>query len=221
LFRHPLFHAAKGFFVAFIATAATTTACGSSDTKKTGAGGAAGTAVSSAGAAGLGATSGGGLSGAGGVPFGAGGSISFGAGGAPTACKMTGEACQNSLDCCDGAACNNTSEVPALNGCHPGCTQSSDCATGCCVKFSNGNGGICADAMWCSCGMDGTHCGTMLPQCCSGQTCLAGDAMRSFYECKKICATNADCTTNCCVPLTGLNMSACLDPMYCPAPPTP
>lgn len=165
---------------------------------------ASGGAIGMAGASGSGA--GGGASGA---PAGTGGA---------GLCRRSGEPCSTPLDCCDDATCNSTSAVPELNGCHPRCMQNTDCATGCCIPFSGQTRGFCGDAKWCSCGAAGARCGSTMPMCCADQTCLAGDAQQSFYECKKRCMANADCPTNCCVPVPSLNLSACLGASYCSAP---
>ncbi len=132
-------------------------------------------------------------------------------------CHRNGEACTTPADCCADSTCNNTAGAIALNGCHPRCSKSSDCSTGCCVPFTNmGTEGICAEAIWCGCGMTDAKCGSTLPKCCDDQVCLAGDMAQSFYACKKRCTTNADCPTACCVAIPGINTSACLDKAYCP-----
>jgi hypothetical protein len=187
--------------------------CGNEGTAAPGGvGGAIGTGGVSAG------TGGGALSGGGGGAIPGAGGASAGGSSSSMLCRRSGEPCNTSLDCCDDSTCNSTAGAPELNGCHPRCTQNTDCTTGCCVLFSNDSRGICADAKWCSCGAAGARCGSSLPKCCADQTCLAGDAQQSFYECKKHCTANADCPTNCCVPIPSLNLSACLAPSYCVAP---
>jgi hypothetical protein len=170
-----------------------------------------------------GVTGSGGL-GSGGVPSDTGGAFpvsggaTTGSGGAPAVCHASGEACSNPVDCCDGLTCNNTSGIPALNGCHPRCEKAADCQTGCCVLYVGQTKGICGDAIYCSCGKDGSQCGSQFPACCSDQICLAKDAQQTAYQCDKRCNTNTDCSTNCCVAIPDLNIKACLDPSYCPAP---
>jgi hypothetical protein len=192
-------------------------ACGSSSGEPGSTGGSGSTANGGATFGAGGAPAGGSSTNAGGaLPVGTGASISVGTGGTTAVCKKTGDSCADSAECCTGNICNNTAGSAELNGCHPPCTQNADCSTGCCVLFSGATRGICGDAKWCACGTAGSKCGSQLPACCSDQTCLSGDAAQSFYECKKRCTQNADCPTSCCVPIPGLNLSACLDKSYCP-----
>jgi hypothetical protein len=191
-------------FVTALLVLGLTASCSSGGSDSPGAGGAA----SSTG----GATSTGGLTATGGATF-------SGTGGTPPApCKGTGEVCTNSLDCCEGSTCNNTAQAPALNGCHPRCTQNTDCPTGCCVLFSGDTKGICAEKMWCGCGTAGSQCGGSYPACCSDHVCLGQTAPATGFACSKKCQTNTDCATNCCVPVPSLGISACLEPSYCPRP---
>lgn len=195
-------------------------ACGESSSQRGGTGGAY------PGAAGTGGVTGA-LGGSAGTVGGAppsGGAFSVGGAGAAAAgatsggaCHQNGEACTDSRDCCTTAVCNNTAGALALNGCHQTCMQNSDCSTGCCVPLMGSTRGICAEAMWCGCGMSDAACGSQLPACCGDQICLANDTNRSSYACQKRCTTNVDCPTMCCVAIPSLGMSACLDPKYCPA----
>jgi hypothetical protein len=180
-------------------------------------GGAEGAVVASGGAA-FGGSTGttGGASPSGGLSSVGGGAAAAGASSGGS-CHQNGEACTDSRDCCANAVCNNTAGALALNGCHPICMQNADCSTGCCVPLAGSTRGICAEAMWCGCGMSGTACGSQLPACCGDQICLANDTNRSSYACQKRCTTSADCPTKCCVAIPTLGASACLDPMYCPA----
>jgi hypothetical protein len=138
-----------------------------------------------------------------------------GSAGAP-ACRQTGEYCGPGSECCNGAVCNQNAASPEIRGCHPKCNVAADCATGCCFPFQGQTNGYCLDAKWCTCGADGARCGSTLPKCCDTQFCVGGDAQASFYECRKRCTANTDCTTNCCVAIAGTGVSACLDAMYCP-----
>jgi len=188
--------------------------CGNSDSSG---GGSGGSAASMGGAAATGAF-GGAMNGspdaaAGGTPF----LGSGGQGGGGTTCKQTHEACTVPTDCCAGNTCTNNDPIPELRGCQITCKQNSDCASGCCRMFTGGtSGGFCADAMWCGCGMTASRCSPMLPACCNTHVCLAGDQQATFYECRQKCTQNSDCDTQCCVPISQLGVSACLDRMYCP-----
>jgi len=164
-----------------------------------------------------GAFGGGGTASGGGGVSNLGGSPQLGSGGAAPACKPTGSACQSAAECCDGNTCNNTAGAAELNGCQLRCSQNSDCQSGCCVLFTGDTKGICGAAKFCSCGGDGSACGSQDPACCTTHVCLANDQAQSSYGCKKLCTTNADCATNCCVAIPTLNKSACLDATYCPA----
>jgi hypothetical protein len=194
-------------------------ACGESKASGGGTGGAfagaAGVVTASGGTGAFGGSSGA-MSGA---PSGglANGGAAATAGASNGSCHQNGEQCADSRDCCANAVCNNTAGALALNGCHPICMQNADCSTGCCVPLTGSTRGICAEAMWCGCGMSGAACGSQLPACCGDQICLANDTTRASYACQKRCTTNADCPTKCCVAIPTLGMSACLDPMYCPA----
>jgi hypothetical protein len=142
----------------------------------------------------------------------------FAAGGSAgaAACRQTGESCGPGSECCNQAVCNQNAASPELRGCHPACNVAADCASGCCFPFEGKTNGYCLDPKWCTCGADGARCGTTLPKCCDTQLCVGGDAQASFYECRKRCTANTDCTTNCCVAIGTTGVSACLDAMYCP-----
>jgi len=202
----------------FVLVSVLAAGCGSDHSTATGGSGGSSPTAGAAGSAAVGGALGG--NSGGGFPAG-GASAAPGAGGgsAGGACHQSGEACVDSRDCCDGSTCNNTAQAVALNGCHPRCTQNSDCPTGCCVLYTGDTRGICAEALWCTCGAAGAQCGSNQPKCCDGEVCLASNAQQSAYACRKQCTTNADCPTNCCVAIPNLNSSACLDPMYCPAAP--
>ena len=202
----------------FVLVSVLAAGCGSDHSTATGGSGGSSPMAGAAGSAAVGGALGG--NSGGGFPAG-GASAAPGAGGgsAGGACHQSGEACVDSRDCCDGSTCNNTAQAVALNGCHPRCTQNSDCPTGCCVLYTGDTRGICAEALWCTCGAAGAQCGSNQPKCCDGEVCLASNAQQSAYACRKQCTTNADCPTNCCVAIPNLNSSACLDPMYCPAAP--
>jgi hypothetical protein len=192
-------------FVTALLVLGLTASCSSGGSDSPGVGG----AVSSTG----GASSTGGVTATGGTTL-----INNTGGTPPVQCKGTGEACTNSLDCCEGSTCNNTAQAPALNGCHPRCTQNTDCQTGCCVLFSGDTQGICAEKEWCGCGIAGSQCGGSHPACCNDHVCLGLAAPATGFACSKKCQTKTDCTTNCCVPVPSLGISACLEPSYCPAP---
>lgn len=198
-------------WLSLLALGGTLTGCGTTNSPSGGTGG-VGFSGAPGGVAGVAVASGG----SGVTSAGAGGA----AGMAPTSsCRSHGEMCNTSLDCCDGSTCNNTAQAPELNGCHPHCTQNSECDTGCCVLYvGSTNQGFCAGAKWCACGMSGMQCGPTQPKCCDDHLCLASNPERSAYDCKKRCTTNADCATKCCVAIPDLNTMACLDPSYCSAP---
>lgn len=132
------------------------------------------------------------------------------------ACKKTGESCTLTGDCCAGNLCNRYGPAPEWIGCQIACTDDTQCASGCCYHFQGNNGGFCTDAKWCACGGTKAACSSTLPPCCSTHVCLAADAQSTSYECRQKCTQNSDCDTACCVPITQLGVSACLDKTYCP-----
>jgi hypothetical protein len=179
--------------------------CGHSDANGGGTGGAP------AGTGGFGGASYGPDSGLGGTPF-----MSLG-GRDGGACKKTGQPCTLTGECCGGNLCQRYGAAPEWQGCQLSCAQNSECPTGCCYHFSNSNVGFCTTAKWCACGVTGSRCSTPdQPGCCDTHTCVAGDAQSTFYECRQKCTQNSDCDTQCCVPIMGIGVSACLDRMYCP-----
>lgn len=130
-------------------------------------------------------------------------------------CKKVGEGCTSDTsgsDCCRGTCL--TSEVPEWNGCRPRCQTNADCAdTGCCQPFSNGGGGFCTDAKWCSCGAAGASCGGNTPQCCSGTLCTGQTA--ETLRCNPLCTSNSDCASNCCLKVTGTTSRVCSEASRC------
>jgi hypothetical protein len=172
------------------------TSCGQESTDGSGAGGAAGAAAAPAAGSG-------GTPGVGGTPF-----MSL-AGKDSGTCKKTDEPCERTSDCCAGNLCNRNGPVPSMNGCKIACTQGSECPSGCCYQFTGNNGGMCAEAAWCSCGGSGAACSSTLPPCCDTHVCQD--------QCRQKCTQNSDCPTLCCVPvplLTGV--SSCMERNYCP-----
>lgn len=138
-----------------------------------------------------------------------------------TLCKKRGEACtpgtaSASNDCCQGACV--TSENPNFAGCRPRCNKDADCvSTGCCSMFADGASGFCVDARYCSCGEEDAPCGQPeTAACCSGQHCV-GSVSANEFRCAKDCKTNADCPSNCCTPVTGVDYMICSPSTRCPS----
>jgi len=151
-------------------------------------------------------------SGIAGTPF-----MSLGGGGSEGgACKKVGESCTLTGDCCAGMLCNRYGPALEWIGCQIACTDNSQCPSACCYHFQGMNGGFCTDAKWCACGGTAAACSSTLPPCCSTHVCLAADAQSTSYACRQKCTQNSDCDTACCVPITQLGVSACLDKTYCP-----
>lgn len=193
----------------------TATTGGASGSATTGGASTGGTS-SSGGTATTGGTSGSGGSTPGGAPSGGATSAGglTGAGGTTGACTQIGTPCNTTApECCPGLLCVGSTSADYA-GCRQPCAGATDCASGCCIPFSNiPDKGFCGDALLCQCaGLDETCGGAR--SCCSGFTCTTFDATNAL-ACKPVCTQNADCTTNCCVAIPGTTDSACLPPSFC------
>lgn len=147
------------------------------------------------------------------------GGATIGTGGSPGTlsdggCIALGSPCDpNTSICCSNDICVSSTS-PDYAGCRQPCTTAADCASGCCIPFANlPNKGFCGAALLCQCaGQDETCGGTR--HCCSGFACSTFDSTGAL-ACHKSCTQNSDCTTNCCVKVTGTADSVCLTPNFC------
>jgi hypothetical protein len=193
--------------------------CGESDGddgSNAGKGGAGGTSGSSSsgkgggdsGSSGKGGGDRGGSSGSSSSSAGAG----SGSGGEAAQCIPEGGDCEpGSGDCCEGACIE--SATGELSGCRPLCQTEDDCDSGCCQPFTNGGGGFCVDAAYCSCVAQGDACGPSVQSpCCDGSLCAITDGP---YSCHQICETSDECPEECCVPVPDTEFSICSPAEFC------
>jgi hypothetical protein len=134
-------------------------------------------------------------------------------------CKKTGEVCDPGSsstpnNCCQGDCV--ISQDPYHAGCRQACTKNSDCVkTGCCTMYANSTRGFCVDSLFCTCGAEGAACGQLnTPECCDGTYC-AGSTAENSYKCLKACKTDDDCSSHCCVPITGTDRHVCEEEGHC------
>ena len=105
---------------------------------------------------------------------------------------------------------------PGLNKPTNHVPTNAQCDTGCCQMYSDGNGGFCADASFCSCGTAGAVCGTNSPDCCTGTICAGNDSTGTTgFSCHPSCKVAADCATQCCAMLTGEDGGVCVAASEC------
>jgi hypothetical protein len=140
---------------------------------------------------------------------GTGGGASGASGASVGGCTSVGSSCNpDTTICCPGAVCV-TSTSPDYAGCRQECVTAADCASGCCIPFANiPNKGFCGDASLCQCSAQDEPCGGAR-QCCDGYSCSTFDATGAL-ACHKACTQNSDCSTNCCVQVTGTADHVCL-----------
>ncbi|MBN1652682.1 MAG: hypothetical protein JXA30_02785 [Deltaproteobacteria bacterium] len=125
-------------------------------------------------------------------------------------CKKRGEICESASECCLGTCVTDT-EVPDWIGCRPSCSDDSDCFTGCCFLFKDSDRGFCTAEKFCGCGGEGAACGSIEPACCEGYECTSDSSGGDSFSCRPTCDEDADCASNCCVPLTGSDYGVCFD----------
>lgn len=133
-------------------------------------------------------------------------------GSSSTICKsQVGAAC-DTVACCTGLACVTPNGTDPF-ACQPVCTQSSDCATNCCVAISDAGYSACLPASSCCTSQVGAAC-VYANECCAGLACV-GLAGTGTLTCQPICTQSSDCATNCCAPIPGLGYSACSPAVAC------
>jgi len=200
-----------------LALGVVTAGCGESDgddesADKGGSGGTASGKGGSGGTAGDGSSGKGGSEDKGGSSGSSNSSAGSGAGGEATQCIAEGDDCEpGSSDCCEGACIE--SSTGEFSGCRPLCQSSDDCDSGCCQQFSDGGGGFCVDAAYCTCVEQDGECGPGVPSmCCEGSTCAITEGP---YTCHQICTDPGDCPSECCLPLPNTELSVCAPDTYC------
>lgn len=115
---------------------------------------------------------------------------SFGCGSPHEACRVSGEACAATTDCCPAFVCSN-------GACTNSCAQSGQT----CVLTNGGGSNCCAGSSCVSgkctsamCNTVGMTCTTML-DCCQGATCPRFGSMCALGNVGDPCQENADCRT--------------------------
>jgi hypothetical protein len=115
-------------------------------------------------------------------------------------CLDLGAPCFGPDECCF-SVCAGDSTRGLQTFCTRACSDSSQCASGCCAPLTTSAPftptvvtQVCAAAGYCS-----TTCSGAGASCTSSDECCAGYACAGDMTCEPTCTKNADCTSGCCL----------------------
>lgn len=133
-------------------------------------------------------------------------------GGPGPQCESTvGAACGAGVaNCCSELLCISSS-TPEFVGCQEGCTDESDCASGCCRPTSNAAVSFCVDARYCACSGTGEECGGSTGlSCCENSICIM-QVGSTTAGCAPTCTDSSECASQCCTQLSNGTDRVCID----------